>query len=163
MPYADAIKRREYDRNYKRKQRPGRRSIIDRIKDKINADCGNGCWNWLGTISNSGYGQLSATAVTSSKLAHRVIYTAMIGPVLESMDLDHLCRNRKCVNPTHLEPVSRRENICRGNSHVAKQMALKVCPTCGNSFEEYYGSRGCKRCYYLNKKTRLRPTNKRRS
>src|SRR6478752_5165546 len=72
----------------------------------------NGCWEWVGSVrKNDGYGRWS---VGKGTLAHRVIYEKMRGAVPKGLELDHLCRNRLCVNPDHLEPVTTRENIFRG-------------------------------------------------
>ena len=67
------------------------------------------CIPWLGSLFPNGYGRLDG------RVAHRVIYEALIGPVPEGLQLDHLCRNRACVNVNHLEPVTQRENIRRGS------------------------------------------------
>jgi hypothetical protein len=78
----------------------------------------NGCWLWLGAIHpENGYGAMW----DGEKLgrAHRVIYEAVNNMVPEGMDLDHLCRVRHCVNPDHLEPVTRSENLQRG--HLARK------------------------------------------
>lgn len=72
----------------------------------------SGCWEWQGAITSSGYG----TWWVNKRLtpAHRVMYERHKGAIPEGLDLDHLCRNRKCVNPDHLEPVTRQENWRRG-------------------------------------------------
>lgn len=77
----------------------------------------SGCWIWNGSVNKrDGYGRVwvSGSGRKGWKLAHRAIYESVFGKVSLSLDLDHLCRNRKCVNPTHLEPVTRRENLIRG-------------------------------------------------
>lgn len=74
----------------------------------------NGCWNWLGAPNMHGYGNYTFPHYGKQVSAHRVVYEALIGPIPEDMDLDHLCKNRKCVNPEHLEPVTRAVNLRRG-------------------------------------------------
>lgn len=76
----------------------------------------NDCWNWTAGLFD-GYGEfrLNATMVR----AHRLAYEILIGPIPNALTIDHLCRNRKCVNPFHLEPVTHKENILRGESFTA--------------------------------------------
>src|SRR5580765_9084 len=69
------------------------------------------CWNWQGSISPKGYGRFRAS---QGSLAHRYAYELLIGRVPEGLILDHPCRNLKCVNPAHLEPVTHRVNLLRG-------------------------------------------------
>lgn len=74
---------------------------------------GDGCWEWLAYRQPNGYGQF---AITSSKNvpAHRWAYEFCVGPIPAGYEPDHLCRNRACVNPDHIEPVTHRENGLRG-------------------------------------------------
>jgi hypothetical protein len=71
-------------------------------------DKSDGCWIWSGAFNGGGYGCFGRA------LAHRYAYELCMGPIPEGLDLDHLCRVRKCVNPAHLEPVTRAENVRRG-------------------------------------------------
>jgi len=71
----------------------------------------NGCWLWLGSISNQGYGQCHGKY---SHLAHRQIYMDINGLIPSRVELDHQCNNRRCVNPAHLVPVSHDINVQRG-------------------------------------------------
>ena len=71
-----------------------------------------GCWRHYGVLTNGGYGQLQYEG--GLQMAHRVAYKVFCGEIPEGFDLDHLCRNRWCVNPWHVEPVTRTENILRG-------------------------------------------------
>lgn len=72
----------------------------------------SGCWLWVGECNDNGYGRFS---VKGRKVyAHRSSYEIHVGPIPEGLHIDHLCRVRNCVNPEHLEPVTRSENVRRG-------------------------------------------------
>ena len=71
-----------------------------------------GCWEWSGALNSKGYGLFMLEG--SAKLAHRVAWEACEGPIPAEMTIDHLCFNRVCVNPAHMEVVSRSENARRG-------------------------------------------------
>jgi len=73
-----------------------------------------GCWDWYGGISSSGYGNYAIDR--KSYGAHRVVFEKYKSKIPTGMDLDHICKNRACVNPNHLEVVSRKENIRRGKN-----------------------------------------------
>lgn len=72
----------------------------------------NGCWAWRASLDAGGYGQFELHPTVLK--AHRVSWELMLGPIPEGLPLDHLCRNRACVNPEHLEPVTHRVNALRG-------------------------------------------------
>ena len=72
-----------------------------------------GCWNWQLSLDRKGYGTVCIKGKKTA--AHRFIYEQEHGPIPGGMVLDHLCRNPKCVNPAHLEPVTQAENVQRGN------------------------------------------------
>ena len=80
---------------------------------KVFAEDGAACWRWLAAVNTSGYGHFR-TSAHRTRLAHRMAYEMCVGPIPEGLTLDHLCRNRLCVNPAHLEPVTVRENLRRG-------------------------------------------------
>lgn len=81
-----------------------------------------GCWLWVGTVDR-GYGLLSVDGKTVR--AHRYSYETLVGPIPDGLQIDHLCRNRGCVNPAHLEPVTQVENIRRGD---AAKLAVEDVP-----------------------------------
>lgn len=89
-----------------------KRPLMDRLMDRVVAD--GDCWRFTGATV-SGYGTLGRGARGEGNvLAHRATYEFFIGEVPPGLDLDHLCRNRWCCNPWHLEPVTRLVNVSRG-------------------------------------------------
>lgn len=72
------------------------------------------CWPWIGAKVSKGYG---STLGPNGKIrtAHRLVYEYEVGPIPEGLTLDHLCRNKSCVNPAHLEPVTNAENARRAS------------------------------------------------
>jgi hypothetical protein len=95
--------------------------LADRLLGKFLV--GDGCWEWIASKNDGGYGQVASETRPARPLrAHRVIYEMLVGLIPEGMTLDHLCRNRGCVNPGHLEIVSRGENVRRG---IGAEMAGK--------------------------------------
>jgi hypothetical protein len=81
--------------------------LPERMQSKIRTDC----WIWTASVNSKGYGCYSIDG--KSHLAHRVAYESAVGPIPEGAQLDHLCRNVRCVNPEHLEPVTQVENMAR--------------------------------------------------
>ena len=105
------------------------------------------CWLWTGTLVN-GYGQFRLP--TTKLQAHRYAYESMVGPVGAGLQLDHLCRNRACVRPEHLEPVSSKINTWRGEGPAGINARTLVCPK-GHSYVPentrlYRGKRHCRAC-----------------
>lgn len=118
-------------------------------KVRIIPDC---CWEWQAGLrkdylGNGGYGMFNAGKGRTTH-AHRLAYEELIGPIPEGLVIDHLCRNKACVNPAHMEPVTNRENILRGNGRAAKLARRTHCETCGRPYDwaDNRGKRGCSEC-----------------
>jgi hypothetical protein len=91
----------------------------DRFWD--NVDIADDCWEWQRSCRTSGYGQYSTWKDgkrVKNWLAHRYAYEQVVGPIPEGLEIDHLCRNRRCVNPDHLEPVTRSVNQQRSWRYI---------------------------------------------
>lgn len=89
----------------------------------------DGCWEWLGRRDHDGYGRMTISdgGRRRNALVHRVSYLAFRGDIPDGLPLDHLCRNRPCANPHHLEPVTVRENNLRGAGVVGVNAAKETC------------------------------------
>lgn len=85
----------------------------------------NGCWVWTATRIGGGYGSFWLEG--KNRPAHIVAYEDARGPVPVGRELDHLCRNRLCVNPDHLEAVDHRTNVLRGQSSAAVAAQRDTC------------------------------------
>ena len=123
---------------------------------------GNGCLFWTGSLTNGGYGRFWIPNFKTTVLAHRWKWEETHGIVPKGLELDHLCRNRLCVEPTHLEAVTRRTNVLRSNSPCAKQAQRTHCPL-GHPYDEsntlrWQGHRSCRLCH----NTRVKERNRRR-
>lgn len=110
----------------------------------------NGCWEWTGDRRPGGYGRIwfGRKRVETS---HRYVYTELVGPIPEGLVLDHLCRNRICCNPAHLEPVSPAENNLRGLSPSAANAHKTHCVhghkfSSENTGRTVEGERYCRAC-----------------
>lgn len=106
------------------------------------------CWMWNGSMFASGYGRFHSGGATFR--AHRLAYIWEYGEIPEGLQLDHLCRNRRCVRPDHMEAVTSRTNTLRGVSPVAENAAKSFCLR-GHRFtpeNTYYhaGRRHCRAC-----------------
>lgn len=103
-----------------------------------------GCWQWTSPLDHQGYPHLYYEGRTQR--AHRVGYQLLVGPIPEGLTLDHLCRNRGCVNPEHLEPVTLKVNHERGaraqQTHCKRGHEF----TPENTYVSAKNCRTCRRC-----------------
>lgn len=116
------------------------KQLFRRFFDKIERV--GGCWIWLGSTNKDGYGLFHLLGKMQS--AHRVSYELHIGDIPEGMEIDHICRERSCVNPAHLEPVSRQENLDR--MILAKTHCINGHDYKESSFIHLKGFRECSIC-----------------
>lgn len=120
----------------------------DRILARVVA-AGNDCWEWAGAHNPDGYG--TAYPASKPRGAHRVVYELLVGPIPEGLTIDHLCRNRGCVNPDHMETVPKSVNILRGVGPGALNAAKTHCPQghpydTENTYVKPDGQRVCRTC-----------------
>ena len=129
---------------YKRVKQP----VEDRFFSKVE-EVESGCWEWQAGGNGVGYGVFHPTR-EKKVLSHRWCYEHIIGKIPEGLYLDHLCRNRGCCNPEHLEPVTHRENILRGKNPPADNKVKTHCIN-GHEFNKentyvWQGERTCRSC-----------------
>lgn len=113
----------------------------------------SGCWNWMGAKDQKGYGQIRDESGRTVR-AYRWAYEHLVDAIPDGLQIDHLCRNRGCVNPAHLEPVTARVNILRGNGLTAQEARRTHCPrghpySGDNLHMRPNGSRRCRACHRL--------------
>lgn len=122
---------------------------IDSLMDRSTVT-DDGCWEWQGHTTR-GYGRVHRDGRTHA--VHRLAYELLVGPIPAGLTIDHLCRNRACFNTAHLEPVTLRENILRGETIAAENAAKTHCKN-GHPFDDENtgrdktrGARYCRECH----------------
>lgn len=104
-----------------------------------------GCWEWNLRLFPSGYG--GCVPRLGGGYAHRASYEAFVGPIPDGLQIDHLCRNRGCVNPAHLEPVTIQENLRRRDAANRRATCVNGHEwTPANTHVRVRGSRECRLC-----------------
>lgn len=121
------------------------------------------CWEWTGGRDARGYGRFKVGTRKANRAVrtHRVAWLLLRGPIPEGLVIDHLCRNKACLRPSHLEPVTQGENVRRGNlAFVAARIgAERTHCKHGHAFDEantYWlnGNRNCRACHSAREATR---------
>ncbi len=129
-------------------------SDIERLKHYYNELSPKKCWNWKGGIDSKGYGRFYYKGNT--RPAHRIAYILLVGKFPEELTVDHLCKNTKCINPSHMEVVTQSVNTLRSNNPMALNARKTHCFkghkfTPENTYHfSYRKGRQCRVCW-LNK------------
>ena len=137
------------------------KTIWERFWDKVSLNKDTGCWEWKNPTT-TGYGSFWVDGQQKSLPSHRVSYNMLVGKIPKELEIDHLCRNRSCVRPSHLDIVTHKENVRRGlmgpilkthcprghqynkvNTYVTKA-GHRLCRICHNENEKRYKSEGRK-------------------
>lgn len=133
-----------------------KRGEEQRLRDSIKVGSEDECWPWQRALTPDGYGRIRRD--TGRKVgAHRLAWILANGEPPKSVVFDHLCRNRACCNPKHLEPVDTRTNLLRGKTHAARNAAKTHCRrghkfSTENTYRDPLGRRTCRKCRQLHKK-----------
>lgn len=116
----EGIARRQAELNYRHDQRRQERRNTARLEAErrflAKVDRTDDCWLWTGFVAPNGYGKCSSRHISNSALVHRVAYEMWIGSIPDGMTIDHLCGERRCVRPDHLEAVTLAENVRRARA-----------------------------------------------
>ena len=127
------------------------RPAVERFFEKV-ATRDDGCWEWTaGIAGQGGYGYFyrgrTGPGDHGRVYAHRWSYEYHIGPIPDGLVIDHLCRNHRCVNPEHLEPVPQKVNIHRGVGNGTETHCPSGHPYSGdNLYVSPKGTRFCREC-----------------
>lgn len=128
------------------------KKTLHRFQKKIELDLLTGCWNWTAATIKSGYGYFSYNG--KPRLSHRISYEHWNGKIPNGLHIDHICRNRLCANPSHLEVVTNKENCNRGvhpkgiyHHYGKKTHCIRNHPfDKNNTYRDSKGSRQCIKC-----------------
>lgn len=127
----------------------GDERLPQRFWNKVYPEPNTGCWLWGASSDWKGYGKFCVAK--RNLMAHRWSYTMLVGDIPEGRQIDHLCRQKGCVRPDHLEPVTAQVNMLRGPTVAATNAAKTACPqehplTEDNVLSDRLGRRKCRTC-----------------
>src|SRR5690242_12219501 len=114
--------------------------LLERHRDKSGGP--DACWPWVGYLRSDGYARLDPWTY-----AHRFAYELVNGPIPKGLVIDHLCRNRRCLNPAHMEAVTGIENVLRGASPWARNAQKTLCKRGHPLIPRKDGGRHCLTCH----------------
>ena len=131
------------------------KSLAERFENKYVVHPENGCWLWAGYVQGNGYGKIQRGGANHVTFAHRVAYESHKGPIPEGLQIDHVCRNRACVNPAHLRAVAQEANKACG------ERPMRTHCNHGHEFSQantswHHGYRRCKTCHREQESARKR-------
>jgi hypothetical protein len=126
----------------------------ERFQNKIMPEPNSGCWLWTASVNRLGYGHFRWNG--SIKGAHRVAYELAHGQIPDNFEIDHKCKVRSCVNPDHLELVTHKINVLRGDSPTAINARKSMCMHGHPLSDDGRGYRCCKTCSNLTSAERSR-------
>jgi hypothetical protein len=137
---------------YRSKHGRAPRDILVRLMDRFELSS-DGCWNWTGKLDRDGYGSISLYPKSDHirKTAHRCSYELFVGEVTAGLQLHHKCENPRCINPSHLEPLSPGEHVLESPNmlqsiNAAKTHCIHGHPLFGANLYVWNGHRGCREC-----------------
>lgn len=124
--------------------------VLELFPERVIPEPNSGCWLWTENWNDAGYGTVYVSAARRQIMAHRHSYEISVGPIPEGLEIDHLCRQRCCVNPQHLEPVTTRENVLRMARALERERNFHCRNghkrTEENTFVKPNGARVCNEC-----------------
>lgn len=124
---------------------------------------GPGCWEWQGTKDRvSGYGWMYDVSLTPPRVtgAHRYMWSAANGPIPKGLEIHHICRNRACVNPAHLEAITKRENLAERRFRRRSKRLKTHCTKCGAGRDrpDHSYCKPCRNQYARERRQRVKQT-----
>lgn len=136
----------------------GKRPLRERVLSRLIIDP-SGCLIWAGSLNSTGYGQVEHEH--RALYVHRLMYEWFVGPIPDGLHIDHLCRNRACGAPAHLEAVTPKVNILRGDGPSASQARRDHCEQ-GHEYDLFntywrddrHGGRQCRACNRASQRAR---------